>query len=326
MFIDEVVISVKAGDGGDGAVSFRREKYVPKGGPDGGDGGHGGDVQLVASTSTHGLAQFKGKKHYQAQDGERGMKKNCHGGNADDLILSVPPGTRIFVLNEDGSERLLSDLVEEDKPITIARGGRGGKGNWHFRSATNQTPLEFEPGTKGRSATLRLELQLIADVGLIGMPNAGKSTLLSVISNARPKIANYAFTTLAPQLGMVTHRERQFVAADLPGLIEGAAEGKGLGHEFLRHVQRTSVLVHLITAADPEPEKTYETVRQELSTFDPLLVTKPEIVVLSQIDLEPDWEKYHAEFIEKHNAFGISATSHTGLTELLDAIVAQLPE
>lgn len=324
MLIDEVLITVKAGSGGDGAVSFRREKYVPKGGPDGGDGGKGGDVYLLATSSTHGLARFKGKKDYRAEEGQRGSGNRKAGRKGEDLVLTVPPGTRIMEVLTDGSERLLTDLAAEDHKVLIARGGKGGKGNWHFRSATNQAPTEFEPGVKTQPLTLRLELQLIADVGLIGMPNAGKSTLLSVVSNARPRIADYPFTTLEPNLGMVQHREKQFVAADIPGLIEGAAEGKGLGHEFLRHIMRTRVLVHLIAATEDDPEQAYRTVRNELKQFDPTMLDKPEIVVLSKIDAVPDWQAQHKQFISKYNAYGLSSASHEGVTELLDKVATLL--
>lgn len=324
MLVDEVVITVKAGNGGDGAVSFRREKYVPKGGPDGGDGGNGGVVCFMATESAHGLARFKGKKDYRAEDGERGGKNKRHGINGEDLLLKVPVGTRITEILEDGSERLVSDLATEGHQVVVARGGKGGKGNWHFRGPTNQVPMEFEAGTPGQRKTLRLSLQLIADVGLIGLPNAGKSTLLSVISNARPKIANYPFTTLEPNLGMVHHYDAEFVVADIPGLIEGASEGRGLGHEFLKHVQRTSLLVHLIAATEENPEQVYQTVRTELSRYDEKLEQKDEIIVLSKIDLVPDWQELHADFIKKYQPLAISAATKTGISELLTETARRL--
>lgn len=323
MLIDEVVITVKAGDGGDGAVSFRREKYVPRGGPDGGDGGKGGDVGVIAAGSTHGLANFRGQKDYKALPGARGGRAKRHGANASDLILYVPVGTRITELI-DKTGRQLADLVKEDELIIVARGGKGGKGNWHFRSATHQTPREFEYGIRGQFKTLKLELQLIADVGLIGLPNAGKSTLLSVISNARPKVADYPFTTLEPNLGMVNHRGQQFVVADIPGLIAGAASGKGLGIEFLKHVERTRVLVHLIPATAIDPEQVYKTIHQELKAFDPRLLEKSEIVVLSKVDLDSQWQKNHAQFIKKHKVMGISAATNLKVDQLLDLIAAKL--
>ncbi len=324
MLIDEVEISVKAGDGGDGAVSFRREKYVPKGGPDGGDGGWGGHVFFVATSSTHGLDRYRGKKSYRAEDGERGSDNRKFGKRGNDLRLTVPPGTRITILHDNGAEQILADLTEEGQEVRVARGGKGGKGNWHFRSSTNQTPREFEAGTSGDQKNVKLELQLIADVGLVGKPNAGKSTLLSKISNARPKIADYPFTTLEPNLGVVAIDDDQFVAADIPGLIEGASQGKGLGIEFLRHIQRTEVIVHLISVLEEDPETTYTTIRNELASFDSALINKPEIVVMSKVDMLPDWAEYHADFVAKHQVVGISTVSNTGITELLRAIVRLL--
>ncbi len=324
MLIDEVMVTVRAGYGGDGAVSFRREKYVAKGGPDGGDGGNGGNVAFMTSHSTHGLANFRGQNDYKAEDGARGGRNKRHGGDGQDLVIAVPLGTKITEIGPDKSERLLIDLVDESQSMLMARGGRGGKGNWHFRGPTNQTPRHYEPGLPGQMLTLKLELQLLADVGLIGLPNAGKSTLLSAISNARPKIADYPFTTLQPHLGVVVHRREQFVVADIPGLIEGAAIGKGLGIEFLKHIERTKVLVHLIAATDANPERTYDIVRQELKSFDVKMLDKPELVVLSQIDLVPEWKKAHVGFIKKHKVMGLSATTHLGLRTLLDAMRAEL--
>lgn len=316
MLIDEVIITVQAGKGGDGAVSFRREKHVPKGGPDGGDGGDGGDVILEANPSTHGLANYRGKKHYQASDGQRGGRNRRAGKAGADLILTVPPGTRIIV----DDKQLLSDLVTPGESVKVACGGRGGKGNWHFRSPTNQTPREFKPGTPGEQKTIKLELQLIADVGLVGLPNAGKSTLLSVISNARPKIADYPFTTLEPNLGTVNYGGKQFVVADIPGLIEGAAAGKGLGDKFLRHILRTELIVHLIPATEEDPESIYQVIRKELAEFDPTLLDKKEVVTLSKIDIAPEWQKTQAKFIKAHRALGFSSATHKGVDKLLATI------
>lgn len=324
MLIDEVIITVKAGKGGDGAVSFRREKYVPKGGPDGGDGGRGGSISLTANPSTHGLAQYKGKKRYAAEVGERGGKNRRSGKSGGNLTLSVPPGTRVSQLLTDGSERLVTDMTDSDHEIIIARGGSGGKGNWHFRGPTNQTPREAEPGRPGEEKVLKLELQLIADVGLIGLPNAGKSTLLSVISNAQPKIADYPFTTLEPNLGMVNIGDKQFVVADIPGLIEGAAMGRGLGHDFLKHILRTNLLVHLVPVTEDDPEAVYQVVQKELAEFEPTLPFKKEIVVLSKIDLMPDWQKKHSGFIKKHSALGLSAVTNTSIKELIHKITQLL--
>ncbi|HZR68084.1 MAG TPA: GTPase ObgE, partial [Burkholderiales bacterium] len=243
-FIDEAVIEVHAGKGGNGVVSFRREKYVPRGGPDGGDGGDGGDVIVRAVAGTDNLADIVNRKHWRAPKGGRGGSGNCHGRKARDLVIRVPPGT--LIIDRDRGH-VLRDLTEDGQQVTVAHGGRGGRGNKHFATATNRAPREHEPGTPGEERWIILELKVIADVGLIGLPNAGKSTLLSRLSRAQPEIADYPFTTKHPNLGVVTiGDERVFVLADLPGLIEGAHEGVGLGHEFLRHVDRTRVLVHLV--------------------------------------------------------------------------------
>jgi GTPase len=244
MFVDEASIHVKAGDGGNGCVSFRREKYIPKGGPDGGDGGNGGSVVFVADPHKDTLLDFSGKHHWTAPRGEAGMGKKMFGKGGEDLVIPVPPGTMVFDLDQG---ILLADLNEPGRRIVIARGGKGGRGNWHFRTPTNQAPRYAEPGEEGQERRLRLELKLIADVGLVGMPNAGKSTLLRAISAARPKVADYPFTTLEPQLGIVELTGyRRLVVADIPGLIEGAQHGAGLGHAFLRHIERTKIIVHLL--------------------------------------------------------------------------------
>lgn len=325
MLIDEVLITVKAGKGGDGAVSFRREKHVPKGGPDGGDGAHGANVVIKASASTHGLASYRGAKIYKAEPGENGSGARSAGRSGEDLYLSVPPGTRIIEVRNN-QELVVADLKDDGDEIVIARGGRGGKGNWHFRGPQNQTPRQFEPGTPGEQKTIKLELQLIADVGLVGLPNAGKSTLLSVISNARPKIADYPFTTLEPNLGMVHHAGNQFVVADIPGLIEGAAGGKGLGHEFLKHILRTNVIVHLVSVLEDNLEAVYQTIRNELGQFDKTLLDKPEIVVLTKIDALPEYEEFHGDFINQHKPLAISAVTHQGTDILLYKIAENLPQ
>src|SRR5439155_23213278 len=244
MFVDEATIHVKAGDGGNGCVSFRPEKYVPKGGPDGGDGGNGGSIVLVADVNKNTLLHFAGRHHWRAAKGEAGMGKKMYGKSGEDLVIQVPPGTLVHDIDH---QILIADLDAPEKRVVIAQGGKGGRGNWHFKNSVNQTPRYAEPGTEGQERNLRLELKLIADVGLVGMPNAGKSTLLSVISAARPKIADYPFTTLEPQLGIVElDAERRIVVADIPGLIEGAQHGAGLGHAFLRHIERTKIIVHLL--------------------------------------------------------------------------------
>ncbi len=325
MLIDEVEITVQAGRGGDGAVSFRHEKHVPRGGPDGGDGARGGSIYIKASLSTHGLATYRGTKNFKAQSGENGSGTRSSGKSGEDLYLYVPPGTRIHHLMGDSS-RVVADLINDGDEVLIAKGGHGGKGNWRFRSATNQTPREFEPGTLGVKKSLRLELQLIADVGLVGLPNAGKSTLLSVISNARPKIADYPFTTLEPNLGMVNYHDDQFVVADIPGLIEGAAIGKGLGHEFLKHILRTNVIVHLLSVLDDDLEKNYQIIRKELGEFDKTLLNKPEIIVLTKIDALPEYGQLHETFIKAHKPLTISSIAHQGTDQLIQKIIANLPK
>src|ERR1700704_901467 len=281
MFVDRVDIFVKAGDGGRGCVSFRREKYVPKGGPDGGDGGDGGSIILRAVPGTDSLAQIVHQKHWRAEKGQAGGGSNCYGKRGKDLVIAVPPGTIIYD-REPGPR--LRDLVHANEEVIIAKGGRGGRGNKAFATSTNRTPREYQPGTPGEKRWLTLELKVIADAGLIGLPNAGKSTLLSRLSQAQPEVADYPFTTKYPNLGLVTiGGERAFVLADLPGLIEGAHSGIGLGHEFLRHVGRTRVLVHLVEPMPldgSDPLHNYRTIRRELELFRPGMAQKPEIVAV----------------------------------------------
>lgn len=288
MFVDEAQIEVRAGNGGDGRVSFRRAKYVPKGGPDGGDGGDGGSVVLVADEGLNTLFDFRSNRSWKAEHGGPGGTNNRHGANGDDREITMPPGTLVFDAETDD---LLCDLRPGDR-VVIARGGRGGRGNDHFKSATNQTPQHAEPGAKGEHKLLRLELRLIADVGLIGLPNAGKSTLLSVLTRATPKIADYPFTTRTPQLGIAEVDERRrIVLADIPGLIRGAAGGAGLGHEFLRHIERTRVLLHVVDAMPTDGSDAlanYRTIRQELMGYSPRLAEKTEVVALNKIDLIAD--------------------------------------
>ncbi len=286
MFIDEAVIFVKGGDGGNGCVSFRREKYVPRGGPDGGNGGKGGDVILHVSCNKDTLLDLASRVKYTAEDGAHGKGSTKRGKNGQDLIIDLPKGT---VIKDKESGRILKDMSIGGESIVIARGGRGGRGNKHFATSTNQVPRRAEKGKPGEERWLILELKLLADVGLIGMPNAGKSTLLSRISAARPKIADYAFTTLQPQLGIVeAENYRRFVVADIPGLIEGAHRGIGLGDEFLRHIERTKLLVHLLDVsplAGSHPLDAYYIVRNELRQYNPALAEKPEIVIANKMDL-----------------------------------------
>jgi GTPase len=329
MFIDEAIISVKAGDGGDGCVSFRREKYVPKGGPDGGDGGNGGSVIFVADANKDTLLDFSGKHHWKAQRGEAGMGKKMSGLSGEDLVIQVPPGTIVY---DAGSDIRIADLDAPEKRLVIAKGGKGGRGNWHFKSASNQAPRYAEPGTEGQERRLRLELKLIADVGLVGMPNAGKSTLLRAISAARPKVADYPFTTLEPQLGIVElNTGRRMVVADIPGLIEGAQHGAGLGHAFLRHIERTKIIVHLLDlypSDGSDPAENYRKIRKELESFSPALAEKREIIAANKMDLAIDndaLDHLHKGLPGKR-IFAISGVSRQGVEHLLDALWKILQE
>lgn len=323
MFVDEATIHVKAGDGGHGCVSFRREKFVPKGGPDGGDGGYGGNVIFVADSSKDTLLDFSGKHHWTAPKGQPGMGKKMAGVSGADLIIPVPAGTLIF---DADHEILLADLDEIGKQVVIARGGKGGRGNWHFRSPTNQAPRYAEPGTQAQERNLKLELKLIADIGLVGMPNAGKSTLLRAISAARPKVADYPFTTLDPQLGIVELQGfRRMVVADLPGLIEGAQDGAGLGHAFLRHIERTKTIVHLLDMYPmdgSDPLENYHTIRRELESFSPALAHKREVIAANKMDLAIDDEALNRlmEGLPEKEIFPISGATHQGVDSLLETL------
>lgn len=300
-FVDTAEIHVKAGNGGRGSASFRREKYIPKGGPDGGDGGDGGSVIFIADPNKNTLLDFAGRHHWHAPNGQHGMGKKMYGRSGEDLYVHVPPGTEVYDLGlgrhgdsdpTGGKGLKIADLTEPGQRVVIARGGRGGLGNWHFRSSTNQAPRESGPGEPGQERSLRLELKLMADVGLAGLPNAGKSTLLSAVSAARPKVADYPFTTLEPNLGIAEiDEDRRLVIADIPGLIEGASQGAGLGHAFLRHIERCKVLVHLVSVAPldgSDPVLNYQAIRRELETFSPLLASKPQVIAANKIDLLVD--------------------------------------
>lgn len=319
MFVDSVELVVKAGDGGNGAVSFRHEKYVDKGGPDGGDGGTGGDVVVVAHRNQDTLAQYRYKKEVSATSGQAGGKRKKHGKNGQDLELSVPVGTVIF--NERG--QALADLVEDGQRAVIAMGGKGGFGNAHFTSSVRQAPRVAEKGEKGEELTVRLGLKMIADAGLVGLPNAGKSTLLATVSNARPEIANYAFTTLTPNLGVVDVDGSTLLLADIPGLIEGASQGKGLGDEFLKHVERTAVLVHLIDAYQGDVQQAYQTILDELKQYEVDLSKKPQILALTKVEgLDDDIVADQMKALRKKlprtiKVFAISAKSNQGVKELL---------
>lgn len=317
MFVDTAKIFVEAGRGGSGCVSFRREKYVPKGGPDGGNGGNGGSVYLEVDENMRTLLDFQARKHFRAERGAHGKGANQTGRDGRDIVIRIPPGT---VVHDAGTLAVIADLVAAGERLLIARGGRGGRGNASYATSTHQAPREWEPGGLGESRWITLELKLLADAGLVGLPNAGKSTLLSRISAARPKIADYPFTTLSPNLGVVRCGERNsFVVADIPGLIEGAHQGRGLGLEFLRHIERTRVLAILIEATSPDFEATYRTLLEELRGYDESLLAKPRIVALSKMDLVADKNTGAAFFLKlDHPACRFSAVTGEGLQELVE--------
>jgi GTP-binding protein len=322
MFIDETRIYVKAGDGGHGCISFRREKFVPKGGPDGGDGGKGGNVYFEAVAGKDTLLDFAGKHHWWAENGKHGQGKNMYGADGQDLVIPVPPGTLIY---DEDLGLLLKDLNEVGMKVQVCRGGRGGKGNKAFATATNQAPRQAEPGKPGQERNLRLELKLIADVGLVGLPNAGKSTLLSRCSAARPKIAAYPFTTLEPVLGIVELSDfRRFVMADIPGLIEGASQGAGLGHDFLRHIERTAILVHILDIMPmdgSDPVANYHAIRSELARYSEVLARKEEVIVVNKIDLDSDGTRL-ADLRDRlmRDLVPISAATGQGVRELTELL------
>lgn len=327
MFADRAKIFIKSGKGGDGHVSFRRELYVPCGGPDGGDGGDGGDIIFEVDDGLNTLSDFRQVRKYAAQDGEQGGKKRCHGKNGGDLIVKVPEGT---VIKEFESGKVIADMSGENRREVILKGGRGGQGNMHYATPTMQAPKYAQPGQSGQELWVQLELKVIADVGLVGFPNVGKSTLLSRVSNARPKIANYHFTTLNPHLGVVDiDGGKGFVMADIPGLIEGASEGIGLGHDFLRHIERTRVLVHVVDAASTEGRDPLEDIRainKELEAYNPDLMKRPQIIAANKTDViyaedEDPVAKLKAEFEPKGiKVYPISAVSGQGVKELLYAV------
>lgn len=331
MFVDKAKIYLKAGDGGRGCVSFRREKYVPRGGPNGGDGGRGSDIIFRADTQLSTLLDLRYHAEYRAQHGEHGRGKNQHGANAQPIIIRVPTGT---VIKDAGTGEQLADLVDDGQEFVGAKAGRGGKGNAFFASATNQAPRYAQPGEEGEERWLELELKLLADVGIIGLPNAGKSTLISVISAARPKIADYPFTTLSPNLGVVKYGEiRSFVVADIPGLIEGAHQGSGLGDQFLRHVERTHLLVHLVDISDMAPDDpvhNFEVVNRELRLYNEALLSRPMIAVASKADAAQDSER-----LEKFESFcrsrklpffAISAATGKGVAQLVEYMAKTVAE
>ena len=326
MFIDEAEILVRSGKGGDGMVHFHREKFVPRGGPDGGDGGQGGDVILEVRLALNSLQSFRHVTRYIAGNGRNGGPNDMSGKSADDLIVPVPAGTVVF---DAVTGDLLGDLTQSGQRLTVCKSGRGGRGNTHFKSPTHQAPRTAERGEPGEEKRLRLELKLIADIGLIGVPNAGKSTLLSVLTNAKPKIAPYPFTTLEPNLGVAdVDDETTVVLADIPGLIEGASHGTGLGHDFLRHIQRTRVLIHLLDGLSTDPLADYSQINTELSLFDPNLALKPQVVALNKMDLPEVQERLvgikRALKKRKVEFIPISALARTNVRELLLETVEKL--
>ena len=317
MFIDRVVVRVKAGDGGSGITSFRREKFVPMGGPDGGDGGRGGDVIVKADTNLSTLLDYTYRDRWEAESGAHGSGANKTGRSGANAVLPVPPGT---VVRDISSGDVLGEVLEDGDELPVARGGRGGKGNAWFATSTHQAPREYQPGEDGEQRTLELELKLIADVGLVGQPNAGKSTLLSVISAARPKIADYPFTTLSPNLGVVQLSDsRTFVVADIPGIIEGAHEGRGLGLQFLRHIERTRLLAFLVPIDAMDWQAEYDQLRAEVGAYSPELAQKPHCVVFSKMDLLGDTEPPPIDAPDAFGVFAISAAARQGLEPLLAA-------
>jgi GTP-binding protein len=336
MFLDRVRILVHAGDGGDGAATFRREAHVPRGGPDGGDGGRGGSIYLTVDPGETSLRDYRSAHHFKAKPGGRGAGARMHGKAGGDMTLTVPPGTSIF---EDETGGLLGDLVATEQTLMVARGGKGGLGNVHFATSTHQTPRHAQKGEPGEERWIRLELRLIADIGLVGLPNAGKSTLLAALTAARPKIADYPFTTLEPNLGVLDlsdvlndadEETRRPTIADVPGLIEGASSGAGLGHAFLRHVERTRILVHIVDGSDRDPEWSYNVIRDELEAHDPALLRKPILVAFNKMDQARAVEAWPA-FAEARRAQGIptvaiSASESQGLAELRAQLASLLPD
>lgn len=325
MFVDEAKISIKAGRGGNGCVSFRREKYIPKGGPDGGDGGRGGDIVFQAVDNTHTLADYRMQKTFTAPNGNQGEKNNRTGKSGEPLILRLPIGTQV---THQG--KIIADLIKKDQEITIARGGIGGKGNAGFVNSIRQAPAFAEKGDIGQEFNLELDLKLVADIALVGYPSSGKSTLISVVSNAKPKIADYPFTTLVPNLGVCEIDDRELVFVDVPGLIEGASEGKGLGHQFLRHIERARFVLHLIDVTSNTPLEDYATIRTELEKFSKTLAEKPSLVIFTKVDLtDGELEKFLCDEFEakyKTRPLLISAATHEGIKEMLREIEHQVPE
>lgn len=321
MFIDFTVIELQSGNGGAGCISFRREKYIPKGGPDGGNGGRGGNICVLADKNIHTLQDVRYNRIYKAKNGQQGSSNSKTGKDGDDIIIKVPIGT---IIKDNKTKELVADFIEDGQKEIICTGGIGGKGNINYKTSTRQTPRYAQSGTEGQKGTYELELKILADVGLVGLPNAGKSTLLSVVSKAQPKIADYPFTTLDPHLGIVKYEEfKSFVMADIPGLIEGASKGKGLGHKFLKHIERNKLLLFLIDSLDPDPSQTFEILKNELLTFNKSLSLKPIILVRTKSDVYSELDDSQWKKIPEYLGH-ISSVANIGLKELIEVVVKKL--
>ena len=321
MFIDFTVIELQSGNGGAGCISFRREKYIPKGGPDGGNGGRGGNICVLADKNIHTLQDVRYNRIYKAKNGQQGSSNSKTGKDGDDIIIKVPIGT---IIKDNKTKEIVADFIEDGQKEIICIGGIGGKGNINYKTSTRQTPRYAQSGTEGQKGTYELELKILADVGLVGLPNAGKSTLLSVVSKARPKIADYPFTTLDPHLGIVKYEEfKSFIMADIPGLIEGASKGKGLGHKFLKHIERNKLLLFLIDSSDPNPSQTFATLKNELLTFNKSLSLKPIILVRTKSDVYSELDDSQWKKIPEYLG-DISSVANIGLKELIEVVVKKL--
>ncbi|MCB0278467.1 MAG: GTPase ObgE [Calditrichaeota bacterium] len=320
MFVDYAEVQLTGGTGGSGCMAFHREKYVPQGGPSGGDGGNGGNIYFQANENLSTLMDFSYKRLYKAKRGEHGKGSHMHGKNAEDICIDVPLGT---IVKRMDTNEILADFTTHGQKLLIAKGGRGGRGNAHFATASNRIPKKWEYGREGESFTVSLEVKLFADIGLVGYPNAGKSTLLSVLSGAKPKIADYPFTTLEPKLGIISHHNDSFVMADIPGIIDGAAEGKGLGHQFLRHIERTKSIAYIIDSCDEHLEDSYRTLKSELSKYSKLLLEKPSIVIFTKSDLI-ETELLELDFAKGLDYIIISAVQHNNLDNLREKLYQQV--
>ena len=323
MFIDYTIIELNSGKGGSGCISFRREKYIPKGGPDGGNGGNGGNIYAISDKNIHTLHDVRYNRIYNAQNGDQGSSNSKTGRDGDDIIIKVPIGT---IIKNTKTKEVVADFIQEGQKEIICRGGKGGRGNINYKTSTRQTPRFAQKGTAGESGIFELELKVLADVGLVGFPNAGKSTLLSVLSKARPKIADYPFTTLEPHLGIVKYEEfKSFAMADIPGLIEGASDGKGLGHKFLKHIERNRLLLFLIENSDLNPQQTFNALKKELKSFNPSLLLKPIILIRTKSDIAIDIDESLWKSIPEYS-LEISSITNSGLNELIKLVVNKLSD